>query len=239
MPIIKKTPDDVVLKKLLFKEQVTNRGLKLQGFLSREGRASIFNGLCANSVEMQAIAASSTAMQAVILSQTALDAIYGNSSAKSVFKSSTALTVKEIPTMTSNTTPEGEASASSIYSSEYDVYKAFNENSTDMWISASDPPQWIQYTFASPVFIHTLYLRNYGGDASVKECKLQVSTNGSSFIDVFNTVFDQTDSVEQVRDVAKAGYYRYWRLYISSVYQIGNQVRVRELDLVGWLQPQQ
>lgn len=56
----------------------------------------------------------------------------------------------KVPTMTSNTTPSGECFASSIFSSSYDAWKAFNESTsldTDRWSSAMNVLAYIGYKF--------------------------------------------------------------------------------------------
>lgn len=55
-----------------------------------------------------------------------------------------------IPTMTSNTSPSGIASASSNYGVNYDAWRAFDKTST-MWGSSNNTfPQWIAYEFNIP-----------------------------------------------------------------------------------------
>ena len=61
-----------------------------------------------------------------------------------------------IPTMTSNTTPSGTASCSSIYqnSSDHDAWKAFDKNSSTTWqgkIYANDNERWVKYDFGYSV----------------------------------------------------------------------------------------
>lgn len=54
-----------------------------------------------------------------------------------------------VPTMTSNTTPSGKVTFSSIFDSNYDGWKAFNKNESDSWntLAGDNTNTWIQYEF--------------------------------------------------------------------------------------------
>lgn len=69
-----------------------------------------------------------------------------------------------IPSMTSNTLPNGIASASSIYSSTYDAYVAFNKNYNEIGWTSNNVPSWIQYEFSKEKRIkkYTITSRNDG-----------------------------------------------------------------------------
>jgi hypothetical protein len=56
-----------------------------------------------------------------------------------------------IPVMTSNTSPSGVASASSVYSTSYDAWNAFDESIVGFngWVANGVSNQWIQYEFLS------------------------------------------------------------------------------------------
>ena len=60
-----------------------------------------------------------------------------------------------IPNMTSNTTPSGVASASSIYDSSYDAFDAMtgSPSFSTFWNDGNGVslPQWLRYDFDSPV----------------------------------------------------------------------------------------
>jgi hypothetical protein len=75
------------------------------------------------------------------------------------------LPVNKIPTMTSNTSPSGVASATSSYSSTYYPWKAFDgedeSGSGSRWISKSSgaySSQWISYQFVSQVTVRAYSL---------------------------------------------------------------------------------
>ncbi len=188
---------------------------------------------------MNAVANSQTAMNAVINSQTALNAIRNNATAWNTFINST-INVKEVPTMTSNTTPEGVASASSIYSSSYDAFRAFDKDASTYWAAGGNTPQWIQYQFVSPVFVHTVVITGYGSFGNYNNpnsITIQASNDGSTFIDIqtFNQEFTSTATTLYI---AKQGYYRYWRVRVNStVGGSGYYPIITELNFKGFIQP--
>ena len=188
---------------------------------------------------MQAIANSLTAMQAIILSQTALDQIRANSSAWQTFINSTTLTRRQVPQMTSNTAPEGTASASSIYSSDYDAFKAFDKNTGSCWVAASSAftDQWLGYYFPAgvEVFVHTVSVRNHTSSWGAKDVRVQRSNDGTNWETVLETTLSNANSNEQVLYVSKSGYARMWRLFIVNTY--GSTPHIYELNFIGFQKP--
>ena len=188
---------------------------------------------------MNAVINSQTAMNAVINSQTALNAIRNNATAWNTFINST-INVKEVPTMTSNTAPEGVASASSIYDSIRDAFKAFDKNTGTWWLAGGTVPQWIQYQFVRPVFVHTVVITGYdsaGNGYNPTSITIQASQDGSTVIDIhtFNQEFTNTPTTLYI---AKQGYYKYWRVRVNStVGGSGNYPIIRELNFKGFIQP--
>jgi hypothetical protein len=142
--------------------------------------------------------------------------------------------------MTSNTAPEGVASASSIYSSSYDAFKAFDKNTSTYWYAGGSTPQWIQYQFVSPVFVHTITLTGNstsGNGYNPTSITIQASQDGSTFIDIqtFNQEFTNTTTTLYI---AKQGYYKYWRVRVNNT--VGGSSyypAIRELNFKGFIQP--
>ena len=194
------------------------------------------NAVANSQTAMNAVINSQTAMNAVINSQTALNAIRNNATAWNTFINRT-INVKEVPTMTSNTTPEGVASASSIHSSGYDAFKAFDKNTSTYWVAGGTVPQWIQYQFVSPVFVHTVVITGYssaGNGYNPTSITIQASQDGSTVIDIhtFNQEFTNTPTTLYI---AKQGYYKYWRVRVNSAG--GSHPAIRELNFKGFIQP--
>jgi len=71
-------------------------------------------------------------------------------------------------TMTSNTTPSGVVSASTILSTSWFAWQAFDKNNGTSWASnTSGPPQWLEYEFPSPTVVNRYVLLANNTDAPV------------------------------------------------------------------------
>jgi hypothetical protein len=200
--------------------------------------STAMNAVINSSTAMNAIAASSTAMNAVINSQTALNAVKSNSTAWNTFINST-INVKEVPTMTSNTAPEGVASASSIYSSTTNAFKAFDKSTSTYWYAGGNAPQWIQYQFINPVFIHSVVISGYGSSGASNNpnsITIQASTDGSTFTDI-QTINQEFTNSPTTLYIAKQGYYKYWRVKVNSTVSSSSNPAIIELNYKGFIQP--
>ena len=90
--------------------------------------------------------------------------------------------------MTSDTTPDGIASASTVYSSSYNAYRAFNGDDTAGWSSASSTSnQWIKYSFEKPVVVKSIEGITIGtatSPTSIIKFKFQASNDGITWTDL-------------------------------------------------------
>ena len=132
-----------------------------------------------------------------------------------------------IPTMTSNTTPYGEVSASDYYS-DYQPYLALGGN-TDLdnnisWITNSNnnSNQWIQYKFTSPVCAKKCKIRTNCDQLQgiPKTIKIQASNDSSTWFDIYSGVNNanvvKTDVVFDFLSNEQS--FTYWRFYIIDSY---------------------
>lgn len=128
--------------------------------------------------------------------------------------------------MTSNTSPSPfVASSSSIYSTTYDAWKAFDgkNTSSDCWITLTNTTTgWIQLDFGTPKRLNTLTLTSrYESSAptvSPKDFNILGSVDGSRF-DKIKEIRNQTGwGVGEQREFAfeNAKDYRYYRLEILA-----------------------
>lgn len=183
---------------------------------------------------MSAIAASSTAMEAVLSSSTALTAIFFVPAAKAAIMSSTALAKASVPKMTGATTPSGIASAKTSYA-QYEAWKAFDGADATFWNSAGAAAgEWIQYQFPADVFVHSMTVSQYGSKFSPKDCVLQKSVDGVTFVDVKAMTLPENGVVGM--DVASAGFCKYWRLSIANNHGAG-YAALKELGFTGFVKP--
>lgn len=96
--------------------------------------------------------------------------------------------VSMIPAMTSNTTPQGVAAASTTYSASLEAWKAFDKNTTDAgWLMENSKwnGAWISYTFPQPTVINKYGIKGPNSNASTdsaKSWRFEGSNDGTSWI---------------------------------------------------------
>lgn len=94
-----------------------------------------------------------------------------------------------IPVMTSNTTPSGICSASSIYNSGSDAFHAFDGNTSATWSSSNSDNNspYVAYAFPSSVVVKSIQYYNVGsGNAGSygSKFKFQASNDGNTWVDI-------------------------------------------------------
>lgn len=130
------------------------------------------------------------------------------------------------PVMTGNTTPSPYVvSSSSVYSTSYPAWKAFNNSialESDGWLSSSSASTgWIQIDIGKSILVNCYSLvKTNVGNANVlpKDFTLQGSNDGITFIDL-HTANNQTNwTNEEVRfyNFNNINKYRYYRLNIKA-----------------------
>ena len=136
----------------------------------------------------------------------------------------------KVPTMTSNTEPEGEAICSSYFSSgafSYPPYKAFDKVITDVsgWspvITNHSPdeyeqPAWIGYKFKEPTCIKCFVLTNRENTVySIGKFKLQASNDGNNWVDLTDDITNSNITPKEVyckKIVKNSNSYLYYRIY--------------------------
>lgn len=146
-----------------------------------------------------------------------------------------------IPTMTSNTSPSGVASASSETSSSYQAWKAFNKtnaSSTDCWAS-DNPDAWLQYKFDSKKVItaYAVTSRNYTTRSDLKTWTFEGSNDGQDW-----HVLDRQINVPAWASNEKRKYvfvnkteYLYYRINVKESYNVGSSgtfISLGELEMM-------
>ena len=132
----------------------------------------------------------------------------------------------KVPTMTSNTTPSGVASASSVESTGYEAYKAFDGNDTSAWNSAgtaSGTNVHIKYTFSNAIKAIIARIKPTYGTSSqalfLKSFEIQASNDNfasdihtlyiGSFLNIATDVFinlNNSNSYSSYRLLCKDSY---------------------------------
>ena len=169
-------------------------------------------------------------------STVALAEIFSVPSAKSTLLSSTALSVASVPAMTSATAPSGIATASSIYASGYEGWRAFDKSSGTYWASGSTSGinSFLQYSFPGEAFISKVTASPYSGIFGPANCRIECSNDGVVFENAKS--FLMTAGVPNEIAVTKSGFYKHWRLFVEST-QGAAYTAVHELNFTGFVKP--
>ena len=144
-----------------------------------------------------------------------------------------------IPTMTSNTSPSGVASANSEYGGVLQAYKAFDGSlyigsglSSNAWI-ADGTTGWIQYKFDFKVCVKKIKYSNMHNGATCYhgQWKLQASNDNLTWTDLYSTTDENVIFTDKEIEIQNDNYYSIYRFTILSSYT--NQVGLLELQLYG------
>jgi len=151
----------------------------------------------------------------------------------------------KVPTMTSATTPSGEAGAN-VSRSGYDPYYAFNGNTSDgkWWTGDSSSNNYIYYKFDNVCNIRRVdfWYGTFKSPARTMSIKYQVSNNGTDWIDKknFDVTISGTTSPIPVQYTSfvvddNGDNYLYNRLLFTSGTRIGDNdmILVSELQFYG------
>lgn len=122
-----------------------------------------------------------------------------------------------VPAMTSNTTPSGVASCSSVHQNAFPAWWSFDHviGSGNGWHSTMDMPQWLQYQFASPTIVNYVRLRTFHV-VGPKESQLQASNDGSNWTIIGDFVDCNALNTWYEKAFNNTEAYTYYRLYIIS-----------------------
>lgn len=125
-----------------------------------------------------------------------------------------------IPKMTSNTTPSGVASGSSYDSSDYEPYKAFDDDIQTAWVpnTTNGAGEWISYKFEKPVCVKKVALGVMQAKQYTHETtfKIQASNNGSDWVDISENLVNNVPVDVQSYNINNNKEYLYYKLYIVS-----------------------
>lgn len=188
------------------------------------------------------ICADSTAMSYIGLNNYCANTLLGDSDWCEAICNSTyfesVLNVK-VPTMTGNTTPSGEVSASN-YETQYGgrpPYHAFDNNvSATNWATIVNTTSgWIQYMFTSSVCIKAV---NIFTDYRVKNFKIQASNDNfvSDTHDIYTGICNNNTSPTNNRFSMYTSDtdYQYWRVQVENIYSGAfNNVSINEIQFYG------
>ena len=191
------------------------------------------SSIVASESAMQYIGASDYASETLLSDSTWAEAIIGSAYVDYVSN------VKN-PTMTSNTTPSGVASASSVYNNNtsYYAWKAFDNNASTIWASSTSDTTnaWVQYQFAKGENIYCAKIvgKYQGGSSRLKTYSLKGSNDGVNFDEIVpkRGPFENSSSdIEHIEAFTPSSQYSYYRLAEISTYSI--DCEVEQLSFYG------
>lgn len=145
-----------------------------------------------------------------------------------------------VPTMTSNTTPSGEVFYSSLLSSGWLAWKAFNKSLTDAWASTDAEGKnggYVGYKFTSAIKIHKITLNNgisSERNLDIKDFIIQGSNDNSNWVNIYSGTATQSDpSITQNFTISNSIKYQYIRIYCQNNYNPSRGLAISEVDFYG------
>lgn len=123
-----------------------------------------------------------------------------------------------VPVMTSDTAPYGEAFAnSSMTSLSRYPYKAFDGDPTTIWMVNTEATGYLGYKFTNPVCVKRVYFKKDTASPNRwQEYKIQASNDGTNWTDLTETLSTETNVGEYTISVDNNNYYLYYRAYCSK-----------------------
>lgn len=180
--------------------------------------------VCADSTAMTYIGTNDYCADSLLSDPTWLNLINNSSYFENV------LNIK-VPTMTSNTSPSGEASASNAVSG-YEAYKAFDgsaaPSASSGWASGSSSfPQWVQYMFTTLVNVRRMSII-FNRINTQSTITISASNDGISFVDLEEGISVTGSNEEIVGFADNTENYMYYRVSITS--QTRTQGSIGQID---------
>jgi hypothetical protein len=168
--------------------------------------------ITADQTAMSLIGLNNYATNTLLADNTWLEAIANSSYMESV------LNVK-VPVMTSNTTPSGEVSSSSVYGDgayanllPWHLFDNVSGSSTG-WVANANDGNWVQYKFTKPVRILAAYMDNYTA-RSILNGVISASNDGSNFTSL-KTGIALPNGTKHIDILSNNNTYQYYRLTIN------------------------
>ena len=117
-----------------------------------------------------------------------------------------------VPVMTSNTAPYGEASADTIYGSGYEAFRAFDDSETSNWSASNNGSAGLNFKFTNPVNIKRFKIRSYNATT----WELYYSNDGSNWTSTNAKITVSIAGSILYADVNTDIYALYWRVKATT-----------------------
>lgn len=135
-----------------------------------------------------------------------------------------------VPIMTANNAPYGEASASSFLQSGYEAYKAFDGDESTAWVGKT-ANSTIQYKFTNPICVKRVKVRNANGSNRPFTAIVKASNDGTTWESLTESFsVDMTNDYISV-DINNNDYYLY--LMLDTTATLGNGALITALQFYG------
>lgn len=122
-----------------------------------------------------------------------------------------------VPVMTANTAPYGEAIKNSEYSYN-PAYYAFDDNAQGWSPSNDTTPSYIGYKFTNPICVKRVTFRQaYASEAAISGLKVQGSNDNSTWVDLATFTSESGGATKIVDIPTNSNYYLYYRVYGNMV----------------------
>ena len=140
----------------------------------------------------------------------------------------------KVPTMTSNTTPSGEVSASSLYSDRqyFYLFDGVYDPTHSLLFSNNSVGQWFKYMFVDAIKVSFIKFTWYNGLPSQSPItfKVQGSNDDSEWSDLYEGSFESpyignNDPRTQKYIFTNSTNYKYYRVYFTKTVYIGGDAR--------------
>ena len=128
-----------------------------------------------------------TTLAEVLADRETFETLLRDSNACDYMARSTSWAIAEgsVPTMTDNTHPSGQVIFITEYNSSFAGYMAFDKDASTRWNNNQQTANdYIGYVFTSPVCVKRVEITNF----SVKTCKIQGSNDGTTWVDLSDTL---------------------------------------------------
>ena len=140
----------------------------------------------------------------------------------------------KVPTMTSNTTPSGESSASSFMSSQYEPWRVFDNSSSTYWVGGADTNYRLMYMFPSPTKINKMHIEtNTQSGRSFTNPIIQGSNDGSNWMDIKQLTGYSSTSSPYTDDFINNTAYQYYCIYITKTGTVDTSPSISTLQFYG------
>lgn len=144
-----------------------------------------------------------------------------------------------VPIMTSDTAPYGEAIQISNYGDNY-AWKAFNENNSNFWESGAmsgDNRAWLGYKFVNPICVKMVTMSSSSTDVQYfpKRYKVQGSNDGSAWEDISSelTNANNTPNVKHTNTFSNDKYFTYIRVIDVETFGSHQYLQMNYLQFYG------